>query len=122
MNERMNLLQLVEPYVGKYYSVDYVRRNVLRQTDQEIVELDQQMALEKEMGIIPPPEPEIDPSTGMSMDYVKNTGSKLIKKTQTQNTKDLEIGLGKNPKEPDIRKDAKSTQAPEIKTSKGEKL
>jgi hypothetical protein len=122
MNERMNLLQLVEPYVGKYYSVDYVRRNVLRQTDQEIVELDQQMAFEKEIGIIPPPQPEIDPSTGMPMDYVKDAGSKLIKKTQNQNTKDLEIGLGKNPKEPDLKKDGKSTQAPEIKTSKGEKL
>jgi len=122
MNERMNLLQLVEPYVGKYYSVDYVRRNVLRQTDQEIVELDQQIAFEKEVGIIPPPQPEIDPNTGMPMDYVKDTGSKLIKKTQSQNTKDLEIGLGKQPKEPDLNKDSKKTQAPEIKTSKGEKL
>ena len=33
--KRLNLATMVEPYVGKYYSNDYVRRNVLRQTDGE---------------------------------------------------------------------------------------
>jgi len=122
MTERMNLIQQVEPYIGKYYSTDYVRRNILRQTDQEIVEEDQKMAFEREVGIIPPPEPEIDPATGRPMDFVKDVGSKLIKKTQNQNAKDLEIGLGKNSKEPDLEKDSKSTKAPEIKKSNGEKL
>jgi len=121
MNERMNVLQQVEPYIGKYYSTDYVRRNVLRQTDQEIFEEDQKMQIERELGIIPPPEPEIDPATGRPMDFIKDVGSKLVKKTQNQNTKDLEIGLGKNGKDPEIKKSS-STEAPEIKTSKGEKL
>jgi len=121
MNERMNVLQQVEPYIGKYYSTDYVRRNVLRQTDQEIFEEDQKMQIERELGIIPPPEPEIDPATGRPMDFIKDVGSKLVKKTQNQNTKDLEIGLGKNGKDPEIKKSS-STEAPKIKTSKGEKL
>ena len=44
LTERLNLqLQLVEPYVGKYYSNDYVRRHVLRQTDEEILEQDELM-------------------------------------------------------------------------------
>ena len=43
MNERMNILGQVEPYIGKYYSTDYVRRNILRQTDQEIFEEDQKI-------------------------------------------------------------------------------
>jgi len=64
MNERIALLSQVEPYVGKYYSVDYVRRKVLRQTDEEIIEIDMQIDLEKELGIIPPP---VDPMTGMPM-------------------------------------------------------
>ncbi len=64
MNERLSLLATVEPYVGKYYSVDYVRRKVLRQTDEEIVEIDMQIDLEKQLGIIPPP---VDPMTGMPM-------------------------------------------------------
>jgi hypothetical protein len=29
-----------EPYVGKYFSQDYLRRKILRQTDQEIIEQD----------------------------------------------------------------------------------
>jgi hypothetical protein len=62
MNERVALLSTVEPYVGKYFSVDYIRRNVLKQTDSEIVEIDKQILLEKEKGIIPP---EIDPTTGL---------------------------------------------------------
>ena len=65
MNERLSLLATVEPYVGKYYSVDYVRRKVLRQTDEEIVEIDMQIDMEKQLGIIPPP---VDPMTGMPMD------------------------------------------------------
>ena len=26
-----------EPYIGRYYSQDYVRRKILRQTDEEIL-------------------------------------------------------------------------------------
>jgi hypothetical protein len=40
MNERLGLLQTAEPYIGKYYSQDYVRRKILRQTDEEIIEQD----------------------------------------------------------------------------------
>ena len=40
MNERLSLLQTAEPYIGKYYSQDYVRRKILRQTDGEILEQD----------------------------------------------------------------------------------
>ena len=49
----------------------------------------------------------------MPMDYIKGVGSKLVKKTQNQNTKDLEIGLGKPSKDPDLENEAKSTEAPE---------
>ena len=59
---RLNLAQLAEPYVGKYYSQDYIRRKVLRQTDQEI--LDQDTLIEKEItdGVIPDPNGLIDPT------------------------------------------------------------
>ena len=32
MNDRLGTLATIEPYIGKYYSVDYVRRKILRQT------------------------------------------------------------------------------------------
>jgi hypothetical protein len=40
MSERLNLIAAVQPYIGTYYSKDYVRRKILRQTDQEIVDQD----------------------------------------------------------------------------------
>ena len=65
---RINLATLAEPYVGKFYSNDYVRRKILRQTDQEIIEQDQQIKKEIEEGIIPDPNAiEVDPVTGQPL-------------------------------------------------------
>jgi len=63
MNERLGTLATIEPYIGKYYSQEYVRRKVLRQTDSEIIEIDQQIKSEIKKGIIPDPS-TIDPITG----------------------------------------------------------
>ena len=64
MNERLALVQTAEPYVGKYYSQDYIRRKILRQTDIEILEQDKLIENEIKNGIIPDPA-TIDPSTGL---------------------------------------------------------
>jgi len=65
MNERLGLLSTAEPYVGKYFSQDYVRRKILRQTDQEIIEQDELIKKEIEEGIIPDPaQMQVDPTTG----------------------------------------------------------
>jgi len=63
MNERLGTLATMEPYIGKYFSVDYVRRKVLRQTDAEIIEIDEQIEKEIKDGIIPDPN-AVDPITG----------------------------------------------------------
>jgi hypothetical protein len=62
--ERLNLAALAEPYVGRYYSQDYVRRNILRQTDEEIIEQDALIEDEIENGVIPDPNAMVDPATG----------------------------------------------------------
>jgi len=62
IQNRLGVLAAAEPYVGKYYSVDYIRRNILKQTDSEIIEIDERISVEQELGIIPPP---IDPNTGL---------------------------------------------------------
>ena len=65
LNERLTMVQAAEPYVGKYFSQDYVRRKVLRQTDQEILEQDKLIKKEIKDGIIPDPaQMQIDPTTG----------------------------------------------------------
>jgi hypothetical protein len=68
LNERLNMVQVAEPYVGKYFSQDYIRRKILRQTDEEILE--QNKIIEKEIkdGIIPDPSVPVDPNTGMPLD------------------------------------------------------
>ena len=55
MNERLALLATTEPYIGKYYSQDWVRRKVLRQTDEEILEQDKLIKKEIKDGVIPDP-------------------------------------------------------------------
>jgi len=68
LNERLTMVATAEPYIGKYFSQDYVRRNILRQTDIEIIEQDDLIKKEIEKGIIPDPNQPIDPATGMPAD------------------------------------------------------
>ena len=60
LQERLALLQVVNDYVGTYYSTEYVRRYVLRQSDTEIEEIDRQIEDERNKGVMDP-EAGIDP-------------------------------------------------------------
>ena len=93
MNERLTLAQAAEPYVGKYYSQDYLRRKVLRQTDQEILEQDELIEKEIKAGIIPDPV-TVDPETGQPLQPEANDD------------------LGKPVMEPET--DGSATEAPEL--------
>tara|TARA_Y100001970_G_scaffold172184_1_gene210489 strand:- start:1207 stop:2886 length:1680 start_codon:yes stop_codon:yes gene_type:complete len=63
--QRIALVTQMDPYVGKYYSVDYVRRNILGHKEQDIKEQDKQMKKEIDMGIVMDP---IDVNTFDTMD------------------------------------------------------
>ena len=78
LNERLNMVQVAEPYVGKYFSQDYVRRKILRQTDIEILEQDALIEKEIKEGIIPDPSQPIDPQTGMPLDQGMDLGQPVI--------------------------------------------
>ena len=39
VQNRLGLLATIEPYIGKFYFTEYVRKRILRQTDSEIIEL-----------------------------------------------------------------------------------
>ena len=56
LRERLNLANEVSPYIGKYFSVEYIRKNVLRQSDDDIIEIDGQIRNEIKQGIIANPE------------------------------------------------------------------
>jgi hypothetical protein len=57
MRERLNTLRDLDEYVGRYYSVDWVRKNILMQKEEEIEEIDKQIEAEAdEMPDEEPPE------------------------------------------------------------------
>ena len=59
LRERLNLAREVRDYVGKYYSVNYVRRNILRQTESEIKKMDAEIKKEIDDGVISSPETSV---------------------------------------------------------------
>jgi hypothetical protein len=61
LTNRMSVLQLVDPYVGKYYSMEWVRKNVLQMSDEDIMEIDKQIAEEQAAA------PQVD-ANGMPVD------------------------------------------------------
>ena len=93
LNERLTLAQTAEPYIGKYYSQDYVRRKILRQTDIEILEQDKLIEKEIKDGVIPDPNVPVDPETGQPLDAAS-------------------MDLGQPQMEPEI--DGSATEAPEM--------
>ena len=54
--ERLRLADSMRDYVGKYFSVEYVRKQVLRQTEREISDIDKQIKKEIDDGIIAMPD------------------------------------------------------------------
>jgi hypothetical protein len=57
MNARMALLEQMDPYVGKYFSLEYMRRQILKQPDALFKDIDKDMAQEIKDGKV------IDPMT-----------------------------------------------------------
>ena len=73
LNERLGTLATIEPYIGKYYSNHYVRTKVLRQTETEIEEIDNEIDKEIKDGVIPDPN-AVDPITGEPLPSEGETG------------------------------------------------
>ena len=55
LKDRIQLANDVRDYVGKYFSVEYVRKNILKQSDQDIEKIDNQIKKEIDDGIISSP-------------------------------------------------------------------
>ena len=90
MTERLNIAATAEPYIGKYYSQDYVRRKILRQTDEEIIEQDKLIKKEIAAGIIPDPNAPIDPATGQPLAADQNLGAPINEPNLDSQSKTVE--------------------------------
>lgn len=65
INERLAIVNQMDPYVGKYYSIDYIRRQVLKQTETEIEDINKQIDEEISAGLIMDPTAMNDPMAMM---------------------------------------------------------
>jgi hypothetical protein len=55
LQQKLTAATMMEPYIGKYYSVFYIRNKILGQSDAEIKDIDRQISYERNVGIIPDP-------------------------------------------------------------------
>ena len=55
MNQRMLTVTQMDPFVGKYFSIEHVRRQILNQKDADYKEMDQQMNKEIDLGLVMSP-------------------------------------------------------------------
>jgi hypothetical protein len=58
LKERLETLAMVDEYVGTYYSKEWIRKNILRQDEEEIAEIDKQI--------------ETDPDKDIDIDLIDN--------------------------------------------------
>jgi hypothetical protein len=103
INGRLGTLATIEPYIGKYFSTEYVRKRILRQTDSEIIEIDEQIEDEIKKGILPDPA-TIDPITGAPLPQ-PGEGNGMAEMGQDA------MGMGQVPTEPGLDAQASVTDA-----------
>jgi hypothetical protein len=58
LQSRVQTLSIVDPYVGRYYSAEWVRKNILQQTDEDIIAIDEQIKKESDAGTGGPTMPQ----------------------------------------------------------------
>jgi Tfp pilus assembly major pilin PilA len=50
LRERVNTLEHLDQFVGKYYSQSWIRKNVLRQSEAEIADINKEIEADKAAG------------------------------------------------------------------------
>ena len=90
MNEKLQILAQMDPYVGKYFSTDYIRKEILGQTEKQMEEIDAEMAGDIKSGMV------IDP-----LDQVAADQANLDREQQSadldMDMKKVQIQQAKNP-------------------------
>ena len=90
LGDQLNVLRDASEYVGKYFSIEYVRKQILGQTEEDIARIDKQIMKEMEKEQIQ----DIDvPSDIANNDFVNmyDDYKKSPELTLTENNNDLEI-------------------------------
>ncbi len=81
-NMRMQTVTQMDPFVGKYYSIEHVRRNILGQTDKDYKEMDKQIKAEIEAGLV------MDPINVTELDMMDRQNSAFAPEIEAQQAED----------------------------------
>ena len=90
MNEKLQILAQMDPYVGKYFSTDYIRKEILGQTEKQMEEIDAEMAGDIKSGMV------IDPLDQVAADQA-NMDREQQNADLDMDMKKVQIQQAKNP-------------------------
>ena len=82
MNMRMGTVTQMDPFVGKYYSIEHVRRQILNQTDKDFKEMDKQIQSEIDRGLV------MDPINATEFDTMDRQNMAFAPEIEAQKAED----------------------------------
>lgn len=103
LNEKLGVIAQMEPYMGRYFSTEYVRTEILKQTEPQMKELDTQMADDISQGRI------IDPLDQVAMDNQAMDNEQQNAELD-QEMKKAQIQQAKNPPKPAASSNSKTNK------------
>ena len=83
--QRINLATQMDPFVGKYFSIEYIRRQVLNQNEKEYKEIDKQMRGEIDSGLA------MNPADVNTFDMMDRQNQAFAPEIQAQQADDAQI-------------------------------
>jgi hypothetical protein len=112
MLQRVNLVTQMDPYVGKYFSIDFIRRQILQQTEKEMKEIDKQMKSDIDSGMA------LNPVDMNNMDLMDRQNSAMSPEIQgIQSDDSFEREMQKSDDAHDKQKDIMNSQPKPQKSS-----
>ena len=99
MNQRMMTVTQMDPFVGKYYSIEHVRRHILGQKDKDFREMDKQMRQEIDQGLVMDPQ---DVNTFDTMDRQNAAFQPEIQAQQADDAVERELDKEKRAPKPPV--------------------
>jgi len=98
-NQRIATVTQMDPFVGKYYSVAHIRKEVLGQTNRDMRELDKEMQQEIDAGIVMSPQ---DVNTFDTMDRQNTAFAPEIQAQQADDAVERELDKEKRAPKPPL--------------------
>jgi hypothetical protein len=88
MNEKLQIIAQMDPFVGKYFSTEYIRKEILGQTETQIEEIDAEMANDIKSGkVIDPLDQVAADQANLDRDQQSADLDMDMKKVQIQQAK-----------------------------------